>query len=154
TRCKGARVIYSKETAKQVLWDFRSPRWRARDTALTDWEAEFAAWEVTDWRKVAPKTWKLDRVDLLDDAHGVAVALEGKQAVPRESKGIRATEPPTKPAEWSHYEECADGPWPDSGAGAAGPHPAPQPAPQPGPAPEPAPAPTADPEPAPAPSPK
>lgn len=110
--CKGAGKRYSKELGRKILYEMRSPTWRARPNSQDEAGSNFASWKLSDSALVAPKTWKWDRAELVDETHGLAFALEGDDPTPKSSRWILVTDA-GRSSTWYLWTEASDGPWPD-----------------------------------------
>lgn len=112
--CKGAGKRYSKELGRKVLYEMRSPAWRARPTAQDEAGQNFASWKLSDSALVAPTTWRWDHAELVDDTHGLVFAFEGEDPTAKSSRWILVTDA-GRSSSWYLWTEEPDGAWPEPG---------------------------------------
>lgn len=128
--CDGRKLSLRRAPFRKVAYDMKSPAWRSQSRAK---EVAGEAYDAANRSSTAPgflRSYRIDRVELLDATHGVAWVFEGTDTVPRDSRWLVAIEPATKAATWFLYDEATDGEWPREPAPAVAPPVPPEPLPQ------------------------
>src|SRR5262245_6550694 len=129
SKCDGKGRTPSERLGKKLYYDLMSPAWRKRTDAVADGERLRAAEGAAALERKGTRSWRIDRIDLVDSTHGTAwLYLDGASAS-TPLRWIRASDSDPKAARWYLYSESVDGAWPDGKA----------PEPEPGDPPEPLP---------------
>lgn len=112
-RCRGGGKLYVKDNWKLLLYDMRSPAFRALPDSRERASEEYLT--LDDGR--GPRlitSYKIHRIQLVDLTHGVAWVIDNKDTVARPYNWIWSKDPTTEKADWWVYEPRIDGDWPQA----------------------------------------
>lgn len=106
SKCGGDGKSYSVNGGRKLLYEMRSPTWRKRPSAKDEAGAAFKQWKISEAAAVAPRSWRLDRLELVTKRHAIAWTFAGSDSTSSALFWIWDEN------QWWIWTEVADGPWP------------------------------------------